>query len=152
MHSAVALMLFSLASAGTQAGSIQGYVKVAQDGSSLDCLGVWLIPRSPETDAAIEQKFGKLDEGVQVTPIPSLSQVRLDPPPRGTLKSRCRGRISERFEFSGVPAGEYYLTLTAVPTRRFEDENKFRPKRIEMMQRVLIAPGSLVKLDFKHND
>ncbi len=151
MHSTVALMLFSLASAGTQAGSIQGSVKVVQDGSSLQCVGVWLIPRSQETDAAIEQKFGKLDEGVQATPITSPPQARRDPP-RGTLKSRCRGRISERFEFSEVPSGEYYLTMTAVPVRRHEDENKFSPKKVEMMQRVSVAPGSSVKLDFKHKD
>lgn len=151
MHFAVALMLFSLASDGTQAASVQGSVKVVQDGSQLDCLGVWLIPRSLETDAAIEQKFGKLDEGVQATPIPSLPQVRRDPP-RGTLKSRCRGRFSERFEFSEVPSGDYYLTMTAVPVRRYEDENKFRPEKIEMMQRVSVAPGSSVKLDFKRSD
>jgi len=42
--------------------------------------------------------------------------------------------------------------MTAVPKRRYEDENKFRPKTIEMMQRVSVAPGSSVKLDFKHND
>ena len=152
MHSAVALMLFSLASAGTQVGSIHGNVKVVQDGSSLDCLGVWLIPRSPETDAAIEQKFGKLDEGVQVSPIPSLSQVTRDPPPRGTLKARCRGRISERFEFSGAPSGEYYLTMTAESQRHYAHENKFSPRTIEMMQRVSVAPRSSVEVYFKYND
>lgn len=151
MHSAVAFMLFSLALAGSQPASVQGSVRVVQDGSSLDCAGVWLIPQSPEIDAAIEQKFGRLDEGVQATPTPSLPQVRRDPPP-GSRKSRCRGRFSERFGFSEVPPGEYYLTMTAVPKRRYEDENKFRPKTIEMMQRVSVAPGSSVKLDFKHND
>lgn len=152
MHSAVAVMLSTLASAGTQVGSVEGAVKVVQDGSPLHCVGVWLIPRSPGTDAAIEQKFGKLDEGVQAAPIPSLHQVTRDPPPRGTLKSRCRGRVTEKFRFSAVPLGEYYLTMTAMPRRRSEDENKFSPKKLEMMQRVSVAPGSRVKINFRYND
>ncbi len=150
MHSAVALMVFSLASAGTQAASVQGSVNVVQDGSSLDCVGVWLIPRSPETDAAVKQQFGKLDQGVRITLTPIAPQVRHDPP-QGSRMSRCRGRFSEKFKFSEVPPGEYFLTTTAVPKRRYEDE-KFRLKTIEIMQRVSVAPASTLKADFKHND
>lgn len=150
MHSAVALMVLSLASAVTPSASVQGSVEVVQHGSSLDCVGVWLIPRSPETDAAIKQQFGKLDQGVRITLTPIVSQVRHDPP-LGSRRSRCRGRFSEKFKFSDVPPGEYFLTTTAVPKRRYEDE-KFRLKTIEMMQRVSVAPARSFTADFKHND
>jgi hypothetical protein len=150
MYSAIALMVFSLASPVTHASSVRGSVEVVQDGYSLDCVGVRLIPRSLETDAAVKQQFGTLDKGVRITFTSIVPQVSYDPP-QGSRMSRCRGRFSEKFKFSDVPAGEYFLTTTAVPKRRYEDE-KSRLKTIEMMQRVSVEPASSLTADFKHND
>ena len=149
MYSAVVLMLLSLASAGTQAASIAGSVKVVEGGRSLNCVGVLLIPRSPEIDAAVEQQFGRLDDGVRTTITPTLAQGRQDLP-QSSRTSRCGGRFAEKFAFSDVAPGEYYLTMTAVPKHRYDD-GKFRPKTVEMMQRVSVAPASSVTVDLKYS-
>ena len=150
MHAALALLILSTVSAGAPTASVGGSVNVVEGGGRLDCVGVLLIPRSPEIDAAIERKFGTLDEAAQATLASSLPQAKYDPPP-GSRTSPCGGRFRERFKFSQVPPGEYFLTVTAVPRRLFDQQN-FRPKAVEMMQRVSVAPSRSVKVDFKYID
>lgn len=144
-----ALMVFSVASSGEEVGSVAGSVKVFQEGFELSCVRVWLIPRSPQTDALINARFGASDEGVLAVPSSDTPGVKSDPP-AGTRVSRCRGRFSERFGFSDVPPGDYYLTLTAAPRVRYESETQPGPTPVEMMRRVTIEPGSANQHHFRH--
>ena len=150
MHSAAALFLSLLASAGTPAATVQGTVEMRVEGRSLDCVGALLIPRSSQTEALVEQHFGKLDEGTRITPTSYASRARPDAP-EGSRRSRCIGRFSERFEFSDVPPGEYYLTVAAVHKSRGAD-GAFRPRTIEMMRSVSVGTTNPVKADFTYTD
>ena len=150
MHLSIGFILISLVTTGTPMASVQGSVSVVHGGDPLNCVGVFLIPRSTEMDSAIEQKFGRLDEGAQVTLNPSLQYSRYNPP-RGSQKAYCGGRFKERFDFSRVPPGEYFLTMSAVPNRPFSFQ-KFRPKSVEMMQRISVRTAGSVEVNFNYVD
>lgn len=144
-----ALMASVVALLGGEPGSVAGSVKVVQAGYELNCTRVWLIPRSAETDALINAKFGPLNTGVQVASSSNIPSVK-NAPPEGTRESRCLGRFSEKFSFTDVAPGDYYLTLSAVPRVRYESETRSGPASIEMMQRVTVTSGSKIKSDFRH--
>lgn len=146
---AAALAAISVASISGNLGSVNGTVKVYQAGYKLNCTRVWLIPRSPETDALISARFGTLDEGINEMSYLNNQIVRKDPPD-GTRVSRCSGRFSEKFSFADVPPGDYYLTLTASPSVRYESETQPGPATVEMMRRVTVASKTKSQFDLRH--
>lgn len=138
----------SLHASTAETGTVEGSLKGHYEGCVLSCRGVFLIPRSPEIDGRIAEKFGNLDEGsLARTDVPPLDVNRLGvKPPTGGRQTRCVGRFSSSFRFSGVMPGECYVTATG---RAWDgDENELRT--VEFMQRVTVRSAEAAQVRFAH--
>ena len=81
MHSTGALMLFALASVGPHVGSVEGAVKVVQDGSPIHCLGVWLIRIGAELPAGEKVGGGLRTPGLELDRTRASTAWQEIPPP-----------------------------------------------------------------------
>lgn len=151
MYMALALALLSPATSGSDAGAgtVQGTIKITEDGYPLRCRSVYLIPASPKADELVALKFGESEEVSTPVPLPQIAKDT-DPSPDGRQESSCRrGRFSNSFEFSSVAAGDYYLTALATPRSSNVSEDQLSRSSVEMVRRISVAPDSSVEVHFR---
>jgi hypothetical protein len=142
-----------------QNGTVAGRAEVRLDGRVLHCVGVLLLPQNAAVDAEIRRVFGNNERGRRTVRFQELQQRRRraasgrgEPAPvqPGARSSDCTvGYSYYGFTFEGVAPGDYYLTTFLDPGGYATGgTDGFQPRGLELMRRVRVTPGAVVRVDF----
>ncbi len=116
-------------------GSVNGRIDYAQNGARYTCTGsVALTPVTPYTRARFRNLYGSIDKAALPE---SVVRARTVADPNADYRSYVRSSTcaDNRFQFSGLPAGEWFIIA---PVSAGGEE------RVVMMQRIRTRDGARV--------
>ena len=127
---------FAWSSANGSAG-VDGRINYAQNGNRYTCTGsVALTPVTPYTRARFRNLYGSIDKAALPE---SVVRARTVPDPNADYRSYVRSSTctDNRFQFSGLPAGEWFV-IAPVSAGGAE--------RVVVMQRIRTRDGASLEI------